>query len=236
MELQGRDVTTSTNPARGPRRKSGPAPKSLGCRRGDGGRPGDCGESPPRASGHSWICAVLERPAQPGGGHGGGAVAEVPNKFRRIRDRSDFPPPPKHGSGPPGLLSIVRGKHRMRHPVHALFRVTALAALLAFPARALAGSRPRSGRSGRPDHPDEPRRGHRLPGEEVRGRAQDPEAGAGPRVDGGAGQAPDQGPHAHPLRHRRDRRLQAARSRHQAVQEGDRDPERHRPHEGAGDA
>ena len=124
----------------------------------------------------------------------------------------------------------------MRHPVHALFRVTALAALLAFPARALRRRRPRPGRSGRPDHADEPRRGHRVPGEEVRGRAQDPEAGAGSRVVGRAGQTPDQGAHAHPPRHRHHRRLQAARSRHQAVQEGDRDPGRHRADEVAGDA
>ena len=71
----------------------------------------------------------------------------------------------------------------MRHPVHALFRVTALAALLRVPRPRPGRGRPRSGRSGRPDHADEPRRGHRLPGEEVRGRAQDPEAGAGPGVD-----------------------------------------------------
>ena len=36
------------------------------------------------------------------------------------------------------------------------------------------------------------------------------------------------GPHAHPLRGRHHRRVQSARSRHQAVPQGDRDPVRHR--------
>ena len=54
---------------------------------------------------------------------------------------------------------------------------------------------------------------------------------------GGAGQAPDQGAHAHPLRHRRHRRASSQRDLgDQAVQEGDRDPVRHRPDQGAGDA
>ena len=117
----------------------------------------------------------------------------------------------------------------MRHTGHALFRVTVLAALARV---AGAGARRRC------PNPDEavakitqmnkdaspPTR------PKVRGRPQDPEAGARPgRVDG-ARQAPDQGAHPHPHGHRHHRRVQAARSRHQAVQEGDRDPGRHQPH------
>ena len=91
----------------------------------------------------------------------------------------------------------------MRHSVHALFRVTALAALLLCspPGGGRSGARP--GRSGRPDNADEPGRRHRVPGEEVRGCAQNPQTGAGPGGGGGARQAPDQGAHAHPHRDRR---------------------------------
>ena len=236
MELQGRDVTTSTNPASGPRRKSGPAPKSLGAA-GRRRRPGDCGGEPSQGV----RTLVGSAPSWTPSSTGASAMAAGQSQKSRInfgesRDRSGFLPPPKYGSGPPGLLSIVRGKHRMRHPVHALFRVTALAALLAFPARALAEAAPD------PDEAvDQITQMNRdavtayqakkyEDARKILKQALDLAATAGP------GQAPDQGPHAHPLRHRRDRRLQAARSRHQAVQEGDRDPERHRPHEGAGDA
>src|SRR3954466_6328615 len=64
--------------------------------------------------------------------------------FRESVIKTMFPRHLKQGPSPPGPLfpTVVRGKHRMRHPGRALFRVTALAALLAFPARALADAAP----------------------------------------------------------------------------------------------
>ena len=76
LELQGRDVTTSTNPARGPRRKSGLAPKSPEVPPATAGDPGVAGGEPsPGRPDTAWIRAFLDRPA--------GAVANGAADTRR---------------------------------------------------------------------------------------------------------------------------------------------------------
>ena len=70
----------------------------------------------------------------------------------------------------------------------------------------------------------------------LRHRARPPEAGAGGLPQRGPRAAPDHRAHAHPLRRRRHRRVQAARGRHQAVPEGAGDRARHQADQVAGDA
>src|SRR3982751_4432285 len=123
---------------------------------------------------------------------------EVPDKFQRIRDKNDVPPALKQGPSPPGPLfsTVVRGKHRMRHPVRALFRVTALAALFAFPTRALAEAAPD------PDEAvDQITQMNRDAVTAYQAKkyedARKVQAGAGPRVSRRPGQAPAKGAHPH---------------------------------------
>ena len=127
LEQQARDVTTSTNPARAARGKSGASPIPRGPRSGTSG-PGLRGE-PPEA-GTLWR-SLREGRLDPGGCPGPDVQKSRINFGESVIEVDFFPPQARVRS--PGPSSTVRGKHRMRHPVHALFRVTALAALLALP-------------------------------------------------------------------------------------------------------
>ena len=197
LELQGRDVTTSTNPARGPAENRGRPLRVWGAA-GDA-RPGIAGESPPQGIGHCGLPAGRQL-----GAAWRRAVAEVPNKFRRIRDRSDFPPPPKHGSGSPGPSF-----HSSRQAPHEAPRPRAVSRHCA---RRPAGvPRPAPWRKP-PPIPDEAvdqitqmnrdavtayQAKKYEDARKILKQALDLASTAGP------GQAPDQGAHAHPLRHRR---------------------------------